>query len=395
MAHSEKNKTILFVINSLEGGGAEKALCNWLMYMEGYFGEHGYSVHLATLDQCSEKYSPPSYVQRHYLDSKGSLFLSIRQLFSVFKKVQPSSCFSFLNRSNYAAILLAKLHSVPIAINERVNTTTHLPSGIRAIIAKALVKVLYPRADLVIAVSEGVKSELCNNYKVAPAHIRVITNAYDVDKIAGLASDNVTIPPYIIAVGRLSKNKNFSLLIDAYAETGLKQSLIILGEGPEEAALLAQIEMLGLQGKVKVHSFNDNPYSLLKNAEYLVSCSNSEGFPNVIAEALCLGLPVVATDCESGPAEILSKSRQRANNHWFWADYGILTPTNSRDELVAAMSAMSELGRQRYPELLLTTRAKDFNVSSCVDKIINVVDILNALLPESKSERKTKGQHDV
>jgi N-acetylgalactosamine-N,N'-diacetylbacillosaminyl-diphospho-undecaprenol 4-alpha-N-acetylgalactosaminyltransferase len=395
MAHSEKNKTILFVINSLEGGGAEKALCNWLMYMEGYFGEHGYSVHLATLDQCSEKYSPPSYVQRHYLDSKGSLFLSIRQLFSVFKKVQPSSCFSFLNRSNYAAILLAKLHSVPIAINERVNTTTHLPSGIRAIVAKALVKLLYPKADVIIAVSDGVKSELCSNYGVKPAHIRVITNAYDVDKIAGLASDNVSIPRYIIAIGRLSKNKNFSLLIDAYAQTGLAQSLIILGEGPEESALRVQIDMLGLQEKVKLHSFNDDPYSLLKNAEFLVSSSNSEGFPNVIAEALCLGLPVVATDCESGPAEILSKNRQRANNHWFWADYGILTPTNSRDELVAAMNAMSELGRQRYPKTLLIERAREFSIPKCIDNIADVIITLDGLRPNGNNKNKVRKKEHV
>ena len=114
-----------------------------------------------------------------------------------------------------------------------------------------------------------------------------------------------THPPYVISVGRLVKNKNFSLLINAYAKANISEDLVILGVGDEELLLKELANELGVGNKVHFLGFKSNPYPYVKSAEYFISTSNAEGFPNAIVEAMCLEKAVVATNCESGPAEII------------------------------------------------------------------------------------------
>ena len=132
----------------------------------------------------------------------------------------------------------------------------------------------------------------------------MIGNAIDGARLNSLAAEPVPreLPSdYFIGMGRLVPNKNFSMMLQAYAKVPKAPPLVILGEGPEEAALSAQANELGILERLHLLGFVDNPYPIIKSARALVSSSLAEGFPNALAEAMALGCPVIATDCRSGP----------------------------------------------------------------------------------------------
>ncbi|MCZ6872143.1 MAG: glycosyltransferase, partial [bacterium] len=114
-------------------------------------------------------------------------------------------------------------------------------------------------------------------------------------------------PPVLLAVGRLAKQKDFGTLLRAFARLRRSQParLLILGEGPERPALETLVRELGLEQDVRLPGFVDNPYAYMARASAFVLSSLWEGLPTVLVEALFCGAPVVATDCPSGPREIL------------------------------------------------------------------------------------------
>lgn len=183
-----------------------------------------------------------------------------------------------------------------------------------------LSRLLYPRAGLVVAVSEGVASDLRNylggqisQHRVP--NIVVRTNPIDFNRIARMAEQPIPLDattffsrPTLIAVGRLKQQKAFDVLIESFfhaASEGGDWNLVILGEGPERPLLERQIKRAGLEERVFMPGFVENPYSYMKRAQLFVLSSRYEGLPLVLIEALSLKLPVIATDCPSGPREIL------------------------------------------------------------------------------------------
>jgi glycosyltransferase involved in cell wall biosynthesis len=114
-------------------------------------------------------------------------------------------------------------------------------------------------------------------------------------------------PPIVLGVGRLRHQKNFPALIDAFAAVKRVRDarLVILGEGPERAALESRVRAHGLEHSVALPGFVDNPYACMARAAVFVLSSAWEGLPTVLIESLAVGTPVVSTDCESGPREIL------------------------------------------------------------------------------------------
>jgi glycosyltransferase involved in cell wall biosynthesis len=156
-----------------------------------------------------------------------------------------------------------------------------------------------------IAVSEGVGEDLRAGIGIAGARIEVIPNPFDFAALRMLAQAPAELPqrPYVIHVGRFSAQKRHDLLLDAFARLGGAHRLVLLAD--DASALRAMIAARGLAGRVEVAGFQHNPYPWIAAAELLVLCSDHEGLPNVIIEALALGVPVVSTDCPSGPREIL------------------------------------------------------------------------------------------
>ncbi|MBU3019319.1 glycosyltransferase [Paraglaciecola agarilytica] len=358
------NKTIAFVINSLEGGGAERVICNLLRTMQNNFTANGCKVYLILLDALPEEQQCPNYVEKVTLDANGKLISSYRQLSHWVKMNKPDLLVSFLTRSNLISTLIGNRQNIPSIISERVNTSSHFATARTGFISKFMIRMIYPEATSVVPVSQGVMQDLVDNYSVPKEKCTVMYNAYDQNTLfekSQAPTNDLPKKPYLIGIGRLVPNKNFSLLIKAFAKSTSSRDLVILGQGPELTGLKTLAKELGIETKVHLLGFRENPYPYLANADYLVSASNAEGFPNGIAEAMCLGKPVVATNCQSGPAEILTGDNNTQTDSFLTAEHGILCKVNDVDALEGAMSAMEEGNVVELYQKKSERRAKDFS----------------------------------
>src|SRR4030088_3354894 len=197
-------RSIVFVINSLTAGGAEHALVEMLTYLEDHL--RGYTVHLVLLDVEEELHTVPPWGQKHVLNANFSFFWSAVLLARLLRHLAPAVTLSFLNRSNCANVISSKFLKYPCIISERTHPTTRFGTGLNAVITKAVMRLTYPHADQVIAVSEGVKHDLMTNFGVHGTKIRVIYNPVNIDRICERASEapSSRVPqPYIVGAGRL------------------------------------------------------------------------------------------------------------------------------------------------------------------------------------------------
>lgn len=361
---SQQPRCLAFVINSLEGGGAERVMCKLLEIMQPVFEARQLTVWLVLLDNLPEAHRCPEYVHKRTLTTQGSLVKGYRQLKQALAEIAPDQVLSFLTRANMLNVVLARTLGYRCVISERVNTCSHFAGGVKDSISKLLVRTTYPRADNVMAVSAGVKADLVAHFGVADQQCDIVYNPYDIDHISELASAEINdLParPYIIGTGRLVKNKNFSLMIRAFAQSRLTCDLVILGQGDEQAALQALAAQLGVADRVHLLGFKANPYPYLKQAEFFVSTSNAEGFPNAIVEAMCLQKAVIATNCESGPAEILSGQYPYPVSQCEPVEHGILCPVNDADAVCVAMNALCDPARVADYAKRSAKRAEDFS----------------------------------
>jgi len=173
----------------------------------------------------------------------------------------------------------------------------------------------YPWADGVVAVSKGVADDLAQVTKISRDRIQVIYNPIVTPEFREKTRAPLQHPwfesgepPVILAVGRLTGQKDFVTLIEAFARVRRTQParLLILGEGEERAVLEEKVKELGLEQDASLPGFVANPYPYMCRAKVFVLSSRWEGLPGVLIEALYCGAPLVATDCPSGPREVLA-----------------------------------------------------------------------------------------
>jgi N-acetylgalactosamine-N,N'-diacetylbacillosaminyl-diphospho-undecaprenol 4-alpha-N-acetylgalactosaminyltransferase len=367
---------VIFIINSLAGGGAERVMSTLLRASEDERRQS--DITLVLLDREPAAYDVPGWINVEQLDCRGSLWRSVIQLFHLLRGIEPDVVLSFLTRSNIAAVIACRALSIPVLISERVNTSSHLGKGVGAQVARLLVRYCYPLARRIVAVSRGVADDLASSFGVAREKLVVIANPIDLDNIRGQGRATpsiVPVRPYIFAMGRLVRNKNFSMLIEAYARAGMSEDLLILGEGPERSNLLALVERLGLQGRVHMPGFCANPFAVLQHAELFVLPSSAEGFPNSLLEAMALGVPVLSTNCLSGPAEVLAeKAREEIPEGVTDAAHGILVTTDHVEHMADGLRAMSDANRRRCYAEKAAKRAGDFSVARAKNAYWNVIN---------------------
>lgn len=195
----------------------------------------------------------------------------------------------------------------------------------------------YRQVDGIIAVSQGVADDLAATCAVPRALLHVAPNPVLTPEMAQWAACAVDDPwlvsatePVIVGSGRLGRQKNFALLIRAFARLRAQRParLLILGGGRQRERLRRLAVELGVGDAVRLCGFVTNPYAYLRRADLFVLSSLWEGSPNVLTEALSLGTRVVATDCPSGPREILDDGR-----------FGRLVPLDDPQALAEAMGA--------------------------------------------------------
>lgn len=164
--------------------------------------------------------------------------------------------------------------------------------------------------------------------------------------------------PVVLSVGRLHPQKDYTTLIHAFRRVcdRMPARLIILGEGSERPALEGLIRELQLQDNVSLPGFHDNPYGFMAHADVFVLSSAYEGLPNVLVEALACGVPVVSTDCPSGPSEILEDNR-----------YGRLVPVGDAHALWDALLAELQSPSREKVRAFNAQRRSDFTLEASVE----------------------------
>ncbi len=242
----------------------------------------------------------------------------------------------YLRRERPDALLAAKNRPIQVAVAARhlAGTDTRLVIRLGTTISAALdhrhrmvlrckavpVRFSYPRADHIVAVSQGVAKDLSRIARIPLERIQVIANPVIGPRLAAQARQRVDHPwlaqkdrPVLVGMGRLTRQKDFATLIRAFALVRKTRPcrLVILGEGSQRDALQALAHNLEVAADVDLPGFIPNPYPYLKAADVFVLSSIWEGSPNVLTEAMALERPVVATDCPSGPAELLTADLRR------------------------------------------------------------------------------------
>lgn len=323
---------IAFVLPSLSGGGAERVFLD----LANGLAERGHRVDLvllategAYLDMVSDK------VRLVLLDAPGRLkavFLLARYL----RSERPQRLLSTLLVSNVVTYLARTISRQPakMFLREANSLASYLPRSSlkKRLFARVFLRAAYEAADGIVAVSDGVAAELRSFLGVRNRNLVTIYNPFAVP--AGSAECHAhpffaSGGPVVIAAGRLAPQKRFDLLIEAFGKLEDHSArLIIFGDGPDRPTLERQIVEAGLAQRVSLPGFEKDIVAAMRSADLFVLSSDYEGLPNVLIQALSCDLPVVATDCPSGPSEILEGGR-----------YGRLVPPGDACALAAAMEA--------------------------------------------------------
>jgi N-acetylgalactosamine-N,N'-diacetylbacillosaminyl-diphospho-undecaprenol 4-alpha-N-acetylgalactosaminyltransferase len=259
--------------------------------------------------------------------------------------------FALTNRPAYISIIAKLFGNEPYTIISERTTPSQIygENNLLSLINKILIKRLYPVANLIVANSMGNRQDLIDNFCIKSDKIKVIHNPFDLakikkmsfEKISGIDFDRFTF----VSAGRLDKGKNHQLLIRAFAllkET--RSQLILLGEGEERKSLMDMIQRMHLDDRIYLIGFDPNPYKYFSKSDVFVFASRYEGFPNVLVEAMACGLPVISTDCQSGPREILQgqNSPLLPNCEIEITPYGLLVPLDNVQQYANAMNILIE-----------------------------------------------------
>jgi glycosyltransferase involved in cell wall biosynthesis len=265
----------------------------------------------------------PADVPTFVLGSR-RLLVSAPDLARLIRRERPDVVFSTHGGSNVIAAIAHGLAGsrARLVLSER----SALVRGDRGRARRALElpakRITYRRADLVTAVSGGVARELAARLGLAAGKIRVVYNPVIDDELAAAAAEPVAHPwfegagaagsaavPVIVAVGRLVEIKDYPTLLDAFARIRAARParLLVLGEGPLRAALEARVRAAGLGGDVVLHGFDRNPFKYMARARLLLHASRAEGLPGALIQAMACGTPVVSTDCDFGPREVIAR----------------------------------------------------------------------------------------
>jgi glycosyltransferase involved in cell wall biosynthesis len=234
------------------------------------------------------------------------------------RKARPRAVVAAMTHSSVIGVLARKLARV----NTRTIATEHAQMSCacgpserwRVRLSPVAARYVYPWADSIVAVSQGVADDLVQTAFIKREKIVVIPNPVLTPDLYRQAAEPLNDPwfgagqkPVVLSVGRLTAPKDFLTLIRAFAlvRAQTEARLLILGEGPDRTKLEALIEQHGLGEDVRLHGYEPNPYKYMVHSAAFALSSAWEGFAIVLVEALALGLPVISTDCPSGPREIL------------------------------------------------------------------------------------------
>lgn len=331
--------TLVFVLRDLGLGGAERVF----VQLANHAARVGHRSHLVGLvggGPLEDALEPgvtfhrfPGPRIRH---GPGRLRKLLRSL-------APDAVVSTLPQVNVLVVAVARsLPNRPRIIVREANDPRHeLLFQTRAPrLAQAMVGVAYRGADRIVAVSDGVATGVREALRVPSAKLTTLRNATFDDRLTEQAAVPIddawfeSLARRVTCVARFAPQKDHATLLEAFASPRIPAGvgLLLIGHGPLEADLRQRVDQAGLADRVRIRTGEGNPHRWVARADLAVLASHWEGSPNVLIEAMALGVPVVATDCPSGPSEILDEGR-----------YGRLVPVGDPQALTSAIvAALSE-----------------------------------------------------
>jgi len=314
----QPNKKLTIFLPTLMGGGAEKVMVT----LANEFVERGIDVDLV-LAKAQGPYLSQIDQRIMIVDLKSNKqIFCLLGLLKYLRKERPSVMLSALSTANIIAVLARLLSRISfrLVISERAVSSVALQDNrsYQARFLPFLMRLAYPLADAVVAVARGVADDLILNFNVNPARVNVVYNPVVTTELIELSGNRCEHESFdepgmsvVLSVGRLTSQKNFNLLIRAFSELSNTHNvcLVILGEGELKLELIGLAKALGIASKVYFPGFVLNPFMWMRRASVFVLSSDYEGLPGALIQAMACGTPVVSTDCQSGPSEILENGK--------------------------------------------------------------------------------------
>ena len=377
-AREKMLKWVSFIIPTLPGGGAERVIIQLLQHIDRkrfspclvLFQEKG--TLMKDLPSDVKLYA---FIKKDYVHGLKQL-LELIKLASLIKRTKPRVIVSFMWYTNVISLLARMLCGIrakhKVIVSER--TTLSFTYGGRLIgwLRRRVTQLLYPTADRVIAQTRQTKQELLETTHLQADRVKVIHNPVDIQALEEISKEPIEVIwfnlelPLVLSIGRLTIEKGFEHLIRAFAQV-IKEHpahLVILGEGKERCRLQGLVNQLGVKEWVHLPGFEKNPYKYLAHSTLFVLSSLYEGFPNVLLEALALGVPSVATRCPTGPEEIITDGVD-----------GILVPPANESALADAIRrALLDAGLRKRLGEVGKKRALDFEVDKIVRQYEAVIE---------------------
>lgn len=332
---------IIIFSSSLAGGGAERHILRLLPELQ-----KKYAVTLALARREGELIDAvPGGVDLVEVGGKRAL-KAVFPLVKLISEIKPVCVLAVQDHAAVAALVAVKLCGLSnkpkfiALVQVDVLSQRKLSSSIKSRFLFYLSPHLLAASAALIGCSQGVVAGLVKANPYLAGKVHCIYNAAVDAELMRMKDEECPEPwfqdleiPVIVGCGRLVKQKNFNLLLEAFAAMHNQQGcrLLIIGSGPERDCLETRARKLGVSADFKIVSFTNNPYCYFKRASVFVLSSLWEGFGNVIAEAMACGVPVVATDCPSGPSEIIEDGIS-----------GLLVKNASSEELSAAIRRVLE-----------------------------------------------------
>lgn len=339
-------KRLAIFMPLFSGGGAEKVMLN----LAHGLADRGYTLDLVVA-RAEGPYKDFVDHRVRVVDLNATRVLrSVPKLMRYLSNTCPTTLLSTLDYANVIALWANRLARTPTRIIVLEQNTISISCGQspqwRQRIMPRLVRFSYPWAEYIVGNSQGVADDLMHVTGLPRKRIHVIYNPVVTPEVGKKAKIRPTHPwfapgqpPVVLAVGRLTPQKDFVTLIRAFARVRRSRAvrLVILGEGTERHELGALVRLLKLEEDVSLPGFVENPYSYMAHAAVFVLSSRWEGLPTVLIEALSCGTRVISTDCPSGPREILAGGL-----------YGALVPLQNASVLAETIAAALE-GRTPTP----------------------------------------------
>jgi glycosyltransferase involved in cell wall biosynthesis len=360
---------VAIFLTDLQGGGAERVMLN----LANGFAAQGFDVELVLVNLEGPYLAQVSDRVKVFHLGKAKLLASLPALVTYLKQKRPKVLLSALEDTNIIALWAQKISRIPmrvvLTVHNNLSEESKNSAQLKRQLVPHLIPWIYPGADSVVAVSKGVAEDLVSR-GLPKEKITVIYNPLVNPNLIQKAQASVEhlwlkpgSVPVILGVGRLNRQKDFPTLIRAFAlvKKQISARLMILGEGEELANLQALVDELCLSEQVCFPGFVNNPYAYMAKASVCVLSSAWEGFGNVLVEAMALGVPVVSTDCKSGPAEILENGK-----------YGPLVGVK---DIQGMAEAMMKVLKTPLRSDLLQERSREFSSEKSISEYLQVLGL--------------------